>query len=113
MTALCVKPARAGDVIRDPVHLRPLPPEGAAVADTALWRRRLDRGEVVKTTVDAIVQGKMAREATERAAVQAAEAAQAQIAAEAAPVPAPDSSADTPADTSVEPAARSRSKAKE
>jgi hypothetical protein len=42
-----VKPAKPGNVIRDPRTRRPLPAEGATVPDTTFWQRRLDAGEVV------------------------------------------------------------------
>jgi hypothetical protein len=43
-----VKPARAGDIIRDPHTLRVLPDEGGRVPDNTFWRRRLNKGEVVE-----------------------------------------------------------------
>ncbi len=45
---LMVKPANAGDLIRDPITRKPLPPEGAEVPATIHWFRRLNRGEVVE-----------------------------------------------------------------
>jgi len=42
-----VRPA-PGLLVRDPAQPRaPLPPEGREVPDTAYWRRRLRRGDVV------------------------------------------------------------------
>lgn len=42
-----VKPASAEVKVRDPATRRHLPAEGAEVADTAFWRRRLAEGDVV------------------------------------------------------------------
>lgn len=44
-----VKPASAEVKVRDPATRRHLPPEGAEVADTAFWRRRLADGDVMRT----------------------------------------------------------------
>ena len=43
-----VKP-RAGYVVRDPIHMRPLPPEGSNVPDTQYWFQRLRDGDVEAT----------------------------------------------------------------
>lgn len=48
---LHVKPARAGDVLRDPGHPSKrwsLPAEGALVPDNTFWRRRLISGDVIR-----------------------------------------------------------------
>jgi hypothetical protein len=42
-----VKPARAGDIIRDPRTKQQLPAEGGRVPDTSFWHRRLRDGDVV------------------------------------------------------------------
>lgn len=53
MTMKKVKPAQPGHIVRDPDTKRPLPPEGAEVdIDTPHWRRRLDRGDLVKVGDD-------------------------------------------------------------
>ena len=44
-----VKP-HEGYVVRDPNSLRPLPPEGANVPDTAYWFQRLRDGDVEAVT---------------------------------------------------------------
>ena len=74
MSTLYLKPARAGDVIRDPLTKAPLPPEGAAVVMDTLWRRRLTRGEVVPTTEKDVAKGKADRLAAEAKAKAAPEA---------------------------------------
>lgn len=43
-----VRPARKGDVIRDPHTKQPLPADGAEVADDSnFWHRRLRSGDVL------------------------------------------------------------------
>lgn len=74
MSKAFLKPANAGDVIRDPVTKAPLPPEGAGVVLDTLWRRRLARKEVVQTTAEAVAKGKAARLAAEAKAAAKAEA---------------------------------------
>lgn len=49
MNRIFLRPA-PGLTVRDPATKQPLPAEGAEVADTPFWRRRLRRGEVVKAT---------------------------------------------------------------
>lgn len=41
-----IRPARKGDVIRDPQTGRRLPDEGAEVADSNFWHRRLRSKDV-------------------------------------------------------------------
>lgn len=77
MTKAFLKPANAGDVIRDPVTKAPLPPEGLAVEMDTLWRRRLKRGEVVETNDKDVAKGKAARLAAEAKAKAAATPAEA------------------------------------
>lgn len=43
--SLLLRPA-PGLVVRDPATRKALPPEGAAVADTTYWHRRLAEGSV-------------------------------------------------------------------
>lgn len=45
-----VKPARAGETIRDPHTKRALPAEGGRVPDSSFWLRRLRDGDVVVLT---------------------------------------------------------------
>lgn len=46
-----IKPAREGSLVRQADRdMRPLPQEGAWVADTLLWRRLINNGVVVETT---------------------------------------------------------------
>lgn len=108
MAELHLKPAREGDIIRDPASGRILPPEGETKPRTTHWLRRLDRGEVVLTNAKAIAEGKAAREAAEKEAAEAAEkaAAEAAKAAEPTPEPAPETEA-------AEIAAKPRKTAKE
>lgn len=49
MDELYLKPAREGDIIRDPASGTPLAPEGEAKPRNTHWLRRLARGEVVET----------------------------------------------------------------
>lgn len=42
-----IKPARPGDVVRDPVSLKPLPTEGEPKTRSIYWQRRLAAGDVV------------------------------------------------------------------
>jgi hypothetical protein len=49
--AIFVKPAIEGALVRQADRdMRPLPAEGAWVADTFLWRRLLGKGVVVEAT---------------------------------------------------------------
>jgi hypothetical protein len=43
-----IRPAFPGAVIRDPQTKRPLPEEGADVAESSYWLRRLRSGDVVR-----------------------------------------------------------------
>lgn len=54
MDELYLKPARAGDIIRDPISGTPLAAEGEAKPRNPHWLRRLARGEVVGTAVPAV-----------------------------------------------------------
>lgn len=45
-----IKPAREGLVVRQPHNGRPLPVEGAEVAWSGYWARRMADGSVVKAT---------------------------------------------------------------
>ncbi|EPY00882.1 DUF2635 domain-containing protein [Magnetospirillum fulvum] len=74
MAELHLKPAREGDIIRDPISGRVMPPEGETKPRNPHWLRRLGRGEVIETTADAIAQGKTEREAKEAAVTSDAEA---------------------------------------
>lgn len=74
MSKAFLKPARAGDVIRDPLTKALLPPEGAAVVIDTLWRRRLTRGEVVATTEKDVARGRAERLAAEAKAKATPEA---------------------------------------
>lgn len=65
MADLYLKPARLGDIIRDPINGRILPPEGGAKPRNPHWLRRLGRGEVVETEAEAVAEGKKTREAAE------------------------------------------------
>lgn len=65
---LYIKPAVAGAIIRDPVTLRPLLPEGDEKPRTVHWLRMLGRADVVETTPEAIAKGKAERLAAETAA---------------------------------------------
>lgn len=82
MAELHLKPARQGDIIRDPISARIMPPEGETKPRTPHWLRRLGRGEVAETTAEAIAQGKKEREAKEAAERTEAEQAAADPAAE-------------------------------
>jgi hypothetical protein len=42
-----IRPAVPGAIVRDPETKRPLPPEGADVAETSYWLRRLRSRDVV------------------------------------------------------------------
>lgn len=44
-TTLCIKP-RQNVLVRDPVTMQPLPPEGVIVAVNSHWLRRLAEGDV-------------------------------------------------------------------
>lgn len=44
---MTVKPAREGELVRDPHTKRALPAAGGTVPDTSFWRRRLAAGDVV------------------------------------------------------------------
>lgn len=49
MSKLFVKPAIAGAMVRQPDRdMTPLPQEGAWVADTMFWQRRIMLGDVVE-----------------------------------------------------------------
>ena len=49
-----VKPAK-GLIVRDPLHMTPIPPEGREVPDIAHWHKRVIDGDliVVEATTDA------------------------------------------------------------
>lgn len=68
---LHLKPAQADALIRDPVTMQPMPPEGEEKPDNNHWRRRLLRGEVAKTTAVEIDKGRKARLAAEAKVAQA------------------------------------------
>lgn len=74
MAELHLKPARQGDIIRDPISGRIIPPEGETKPRNPHWLRRLGRGEVAETTAQAIAKGKTEREAKEAEARAEAEA---------------------------------------
>ena len=75
MAELHLKPAREGDIIRDPASGRIMPPEGETKPRNPHWLRRLGRGEVAETTAEAIAKGKKEREAKEAEDRAEAEAA--------------------------------------
>ena len=52
-------------VVRDPRSRDKLPPEGAKVPDTSYWLRRLECGDVVKTSAEDIAKGMEERLADE------------------------------------------------
>lgn len=70
MAELHLKPARQGDIIRDPISAHIMSPEGETKPRNPHWLRRLVRGEVVETTAEAIAKGKTEREAAEAAAAE-------------------------------------------
>lgn len=74
METIFVKPARAGDLIRDPVSKQPLAPEGEAKPRNSTWVRRLLRREVVETTAEEIAAALAAKAKAEAEAQAAAEA---------------------------------------
>lgn len=49
MTTLYLKPARVGNIIRDPVTYRPLAADGERKPRNLHWLRKLTRGEVIET----------------------------------------------------------------
>lgn len=59
-------------VVRDPRTLIALPPEGKRVPDSSYWVRRLNAGDVVKTTAEDIAKGKAKRLGDAKAEVQRA-----------------------------------------
>jgi hypothetical protein len=50
---MLVKPA-PGVLVRDPVSLLPLPPEGKEVPETTYWTRRLAEGSITVIQTDQI-----------------------------------------------------------
>jgi hypothetical protein len=65
-----VKPA-PGLVVRDPIHFRPLPAEGAEVPESTYWHCRLRDGDVTAATPPAAapVAAEPAQEAPQGAAI--------------------------------------------
>ncbi len=55
---ILVRPREPDMVIRDPRSRLKLPPYGGKVPNTSYWLRRLNCGDVVSTTSDAIDKGK-------------------------------------------------------
>ena len=45
-----IKPARPGEIVRDPVTMIPLAPEGELKPFTLHWRRQLAVGDVIRST---------------------------------------------------------------
>jgi Protein of unknown function (DUF2635) len=72
MALIHVRPARAGLLVRDPVTRLLLPPEGAAVADSSYWRRRVRDGDVELTAPPAVPTSTTRRRPSRRDADDAA-----------------------------------------
>lgn len=78
MAELHLKPARQGDIIRDPISGHIMPAEGETKPRNPHWLRRLGRKEVAETTAEAIAKGKKEREAKEADARAATESVSAE-----------------------------------
>ncbi len=58
-----LRPGEKKVVIVDPVSRLKLPPYGGSVPNSSYWHRRLNCGDIVPTTSDAISEGKAESEA--------------------------------------------------
>ena len=62
-THLFLKPKNPGACIRDPRSRMKLPPYGGKVPNNRYWRARFADGDCVKTTAEAIAEGRKAEQA--------------------------------------------------